>query len=404
MLRDLLGFSKDPLELEISEAAETFREHKDRDMESANQKAEDIRSDVIQEVEDLEESLEELGEFEDEKDRQVINDVVDNIVSDRLEMIEELEFSEDPEELYSELNQFITDFQSLKQKEAAVLEEAYLQKKISRTIGGLESQTERLGEFLDSEYSIVTNYEELENLLDKREDLLDEVDSLEEEIEQLEVEKLETEIDEIEEELSELKNSSDWDDYEFLQDEVQQKKSEKKQIKSDINTSLNKMERGLKKLIYQAQNGDLSVGKVSVLEKLRDKKTNHILDHPDKTVEAVKDAKESLPDDLLNDRQQKKFLESINEVEDLPQKSDRIENLESEVKELEQQIEDHSVLKQKSKLESEKKSLDKKLSEERDEKYNLEKKVNETRSEVEETEERIQEVMEDSFDREININ
>lgn len=404
MLRDLLGLSKEPLETEISKAAEKFKQKKETEMDAAEQKAEAIRSDVIQEFEDLEESLKELKEFEDEKDRQVINDVVDNIITDRIEMIEEFSFPDDPEGLYSELNDFITDFQSLTQKEAAVLEEAYLQKKVSRTIGGLEDQRERLSGFLESEYNSVTNYEELTELLNKRDSLLDEIKELEEEIEQLEVEELTAEVDDIEQKLSDLENSSKWNDYEYLQGEVKQKKSERKQLISDIKTSLSKMERGLKKLIYQSKNGDASVGKVNVLEKLRDKDTDYLLEDPEKTVEALEEARESLPDDLLNDKQKKKFLKSIEEVEDLPQKSKRIESLESEAEELEQQIEGHSVIEEKDELESERRSTQKKLREERDQRDALEKKTEETKSEVEETEDRIREVMEDSFDREVKIN
>lgn len=404
MIRDLLGLSKEPLELEFPEAAETFNAKKGKDIEDAKEKAEAIRSDVIQEVEELEENLEEFEEFEDEKDRQVINDVVDNVISERLEKINELTLSEDPEELYSELNEFITDFQSLKQKEAAVLEEAYLDKKISRTIGGLESKREKLGEFLESEYQVVTGYREVEQLLEKRENILDEIEELEGKIEKLDIEELESELEDIEKQLSELEDSQKWKKYEFLKGEIRQKRTEKKKVKSDLKTSLAKMERGLKKLIYQAENGDASVSKIDLLEKLRDKQIDYILENPDKTVEAVREAEESLPEDLLNSKQQEKFEESIKEIEDLPQKSERLESLDSEIEELEKQVEGHSAVEEKSELKSERKTARNRLEDKRDQKDHLEKQVENKQSEVEETENRIREVMNESFDREVKIN
>jgi len=182
MLRDLLGLSKEPVELEISEAAETLKTEKQSEIDGAVKKADVIRSDVIEEFEQLESNLEQFREFEDEKDRQVINDVVDNIVSDRLEMIDDLDFSEEPEELYNQLDKFITEFQSLKRKEAAVLEEAYLQKKISKTVGGLEDQRQRLSEFLETDYRVVTNYNQIKQILQTREKILDEIDELEDQI------------------------------------------------------------------------------------------------------------------------------------------------------------------------------------------------------------------------------
>jgi hypothetical protein len=404
MLRDLLGFSKEPLELEISEAAEKFREGKKRELDAANQKAERIRSDIIDEFEKTEEGLKELKDFEDSKDRQVINDVVDNIISDRIEMIEQLSLPENPEKLYDELDEFIEDFQSLTQKEGAVLEEAYLQKQISRTIGGLENQRERLESFLESEYSTVTNYKELKELLNRRENLLEEIDELQEKIGELEVEKLESEISDIEEQLSELENSSEWNEYEEVQDKVKRKNSERKQLISDLKTSLSKMERGLKKLIYQARNGDTSVGSIRVLEKLQNKNTDRLLENPEKTAEALKEAEESLPEDLLNDRQQKKFLKAIEEVEDIPEISEQIDSLESEVEELEKQIENHSVINEKSKLESEKKAIEKQLEDEKSEKQNLEKRFENRKLEAKEIENKIREVMKKSFDRDVLIN
>jgi DNA repair exonuclease SbcCD ATPase subunit len=345
-----------------------------------------------------------LKGFEDSKDRQVINDVVDNIISDRIEMIEQLSLPENPEKLYDELDEFIEDFQSLTQKEGAVLEEAYLQKQISRTIGGLENQRERLESFLESEYSTVTNYKELKELLNRRENLLEEIDELQEKIGELEVEKLESEISDIEEQLSELENSSEWNEYEELQDKVKWKKSERKQLISDLKTSLSKMERGLKKLIYQARNGDTSVGSIRVLEKLQNKNTDRLLENPEKTAEALKEAEESLPEDLLNDRQQKKFLKAIEEVEDIPEISEQIDSLESEVEELEKQIENHSVINEKSKLESEKKAIEKQLEDEKSEKQNLEKRFENRKSEAKEIENKIREVMKKSFDRDVLIN
>jgi len=84
-------------------------------------------------------------------------------------MIDDLDFSEEPEELYNQLDKFITEFQSLKRKEAAVLEEAYLQKKISKTVGGLEDQRQRLSEFLETDYRVVTNYNQIKQILQTRE-------------------------------------------------------------------------------------------------------------------------------------------------------------------------------------------------------------------------------------------
>jgi len=48
-----------------------------------------------------------------------------------------------------------------------------------------------------------------------------------------------------------------------------------------------------------------------MLERLQDKDADYILEHPGKTLQSSESAEGSLPDDLLNKRQRKKFLESI---------------------------------------------------------------------------------------------
>lgn len=403
MLRDLLGLSKEPIELDLSEAAEKLKQHKASKIGTARKKAEGIRSDVIGEFEDLEEGLEELEDFEDSKDRQVINDVVDNIVSDRQEMMNEFEFSEDPEDLYSDLNRFVNEFKGLTQKEAAVLEEAYLQKQISRTIGGLESQRDRLEDFLDSKYTVVSNYRKLKELVERRENLLDQINDLSDEIDQLDIQNIKSEIEGVNVKLSELEKSDEWQKYEFLQDEVEQKRSDKKEIKSDLNTSLNKMERGLKKLIYQAENGDTSIKHVDVLEKLRDKDTGYLLEHPEKTVKALREAEESLPEDLLNDKQQQKFMESISEVKELPDIIDKLESVKSEMKDLRQQVKDHSAPEKRKELTTQRRQLEKELENEKKELQSLEDRLEERESELEKKENRIVEILEESLNREIII-
>ena len=110
MIRELLGLTKDPIEEEIGESVDKFREEKGPDIESDRKRADKRRDKIQKEFDNLEKDLKDLSEFEDEKDRQVINDVVDNVIEDRLEKVEDFEFSEDPEKLYSELDDFIEEF------------------------------------------------------------------------------------------------------------------------------------------------------------------------------------------------------------------------------------------------------------------------------------------------------
>jgi len=103
------------------------------------------------------------------------------------------------------------------------LKKLTLQKKISKTVGGLEDQRQRLSEFLETDYRVVTNYNQIKQILQTREKILDEIDELEDQIKKLEVNELELKIDNIEGKLDELKESSDWREYERLKDRVDEK-------------------------------------------------------------------------------------------------------------------------------------------------------------------------------------
>lgn len=404
MLKKLLGFSKEPLELDISEAEEKFKEYKQKEMEQLDQKAESLQSDIKEAVEQLKRDLTDLKDFEDSQDRQVINDVVDNIVSDRYELINNLSLPENPEDLYKELNEFITEFEDLKRKEEAVLEEAYLDKELSRSINSLENQRQKLSEFLDGEYRVYDRFEKLKQLSDERKTLLNDKEEIKKEIDQeIHRDQLKTRKQELEEKLRNLKKSQKWKDFKELKERHEKKKMEKNGVISDINTTVNRMERGLKKVIYEAENGELSLDETDVLENLRDKKTSKILENPEETARIVEDVVEILPDNLLNDKQQQKFVEAAEELETLPEKSEKLDELSSEIESLSQKIENHEAVEKEEKLESRIDDLKRQLEDTIDQENKLEEKVEELEYEIKELEKQIKKILDDSLNRDIKF-
>lgn len=404
MLKKLLGLSKEDLEIEISEAEEKFRELKQSEMDSAEKKAEKLKTGIEKSIKQLDKDLGELESFEDSKDRQIINDVVDNVVSDRREMIEDLDLPDDPKEILSEVNQFIADFSDLKDKEAAVLEEAYLDKKLMKYLKPVEKKRGKFSDFIEDKYKVKTDYRKLTEFLEDRDTLIDEKQDLKQEInDNLDFKDLEEGKKQLKQELEDLRNSEDWEEYEKLKKELEDKKSVRTQMISELNSTLNKMERGLKKMIYQAEHGDLDLGNTDVLERLRDNETENILARSEETVETVEETVESVPEDLLNERQHEKFVNAAEELEDLSDRSDEIDELEKEIESLEKEIEDHSVVEKEGEIKSELKQVNKQLKQFKEDRNKLSQKVEQLKLEVKEKEREIRDLLDEALDREVRF-
>lgn len=400
-------FKKEPVEVEsLDRAPETFREQKQDELEDARQSAEDIRDETGDALDELQEFLEDLEDYEDEKNRSIVEDVVDNVAGDRLELLDR-ELPDDPHELLKELEDIVQQFNDVKQKEAAVLEEANLGKELSRAVSDLEDTRDRLKNFLENSYSTVDTLEELEGLAEERQQLQLEVQDLEDEHEEKKqsIEQKREQKQETAEEIDGLTESPEWQDYREQEEKLEWLKQERKEKELDLKKAASKMERGMKKLVYQIENKDLDFsGDLSILKDIRDGDQDALLERDtQQIVDAMEEATGVLPMDLLDDSVHQRFMDGAQYLMELEDHHSELAQLREQVENKRQELENHPAREKKQELEKKKKRLERELNDLQQEKQDTSRELERKREELERIENGIRELLETGLDRDVKF-
>ena len=387
-----------PLKVDLENADVVFEEQKNEEIKNAESEAENFRNNAENKIEGLKKILEDIEDFQDEKGRKAVDDIAENLVRDRKEVINNISFTGDPKENLEALKEFMVDFQDLKRKEAAVLEITSKEKEIGRYLKEMQELIEEFDNFLDDEYVNVERRAEIEQKLEERNEIGEEIKSYERKKQGLEIEELEDKISDKKREIEDFKAGERISEYRELENQLQDLRDEKKQILSEINSAASQMERGLKKLIYQAENSDLELEGLNLLRNIRDQETEALLENPVKVEAALPQLQEKGD---ISDVQRKKLNSGIEKLEGLAEKESKIEEIEDKINSLEEEIENHSAPDKLEELQRDLERYKEELEEEKSRKDLLKSEIRDLKDKSEELESEIKEVFRSSFDREV---
>jgi len=181
---------------------------------------------------------------------------------------------------------------------------------------------------------------------------------------------------------------------------LEEKHKEKEKILNEIELAISKMQRGLKKLVYQSENSDLVLENSQIIKDLRDGRTEALLEHPSKV-------KKSLPQleqkGEISDVQRKKLETGVKKLNDLSEKKIRIEEIEDEIDSLESRIENHPGPQKLEKLREDLEELEEDLEEEESKREDLNSEIDDLEEQVEKLKLETKEIFRAGFDREINF-
>lgn len=393
---------KKPLEVKLDNAEQVFKQEKEVEIQEARERAEKFREEIEEELEGLKAAVEEMEGFEDEKGRKAVDDISENLVEDRKELIDEINLAEDPEHNLEQLKQFLREFQSMKKKEAAVLEITSAHKDIAGKLKELEEDADKIQEFIEEKYQVVNSFNQVKNKLQAKREQEMEIKGLRKEIDSKNTGRIEGKIAEKKEEIKEYRDGEKMSEYRDLEDKIDEKKSDRDSEFEKIENACRKMYRGLKKLIYSAEKEDLNLEKVEVLRDMRDQEVEALRNNDsDKIREAVKQL-ESL-DDEISDTQMEKLLDGAEVIKQLDEINSEIMSLEEEIKGLESELKDYeapSILEEK---EDELKALEEKLDERRKKLNLLEEELENQKASRDEIISEIKQAFQSSFDREVEF-
>lgn len=390
----------EPLKIELREADEAFRDNKAEAIDEASNKGEKFQEEAEKKVQGLESVLDDIEGFQDDKGRKAVDDIAENLVSDRKNVIQSFSSKKDPEENLKEIREFMRDFQDLKRKEAAVLEITSKEKEIGGYMKQLEELSEEIEEFLDEEYSVVRDYEEIKEKLEKLEDLEEEKEKLEEKIGEIDLYEIEASLEEKRDEKARFRDGEEMEEYQELESRRDEMEQERKEIIESLESSMSKMKRGLKKLIYQAENSDLELENTDTLRSIRDQNTEEVLEKPAEVEKALQQLEDKGD---ISQTQRDKLLEGVSGLEDLTDKKEKIEQMKEGISEIESEIKNHSAPEKMEKLEEEVEVSEKTLEDRESRRQELKSGIEDLKSRREKLSQEIKTVFKSNFEREVNF-
>ncbi|MDY6766312.1 MAG: hypothetical protein SVW77_03000 [Candidatus Nanohaloarchaea archaeon] len=341
----LTGRFKEPLRIDPAAAHETFQEEHADTISAAEDRGTELQEEVASVLADLDAALAGLQGYEDVEDRTVVEDVVDNIASDRRRLIEEFDTDQDPARLAEELDAFVDEFTRMKRKESEVLDVIGGDKDpVFEALEEVRTVKEQVTRFQNGKYQVLERRDRLADLCSELQDLQEEREAVRAELDGIDLAASRQRIEEIEAELDDLHGSEAWTEYERLQDDRAEAVENAEQARRRVTAAVKQMQRGLKKLLYSPDNRETGVEERDILEAVRDGEVDTVLAaDADRVAAAAASARDALPNDLLDDRQQQKFLDAADTLTDFAALQQRVAAAQEEVEELEQRIASHEA-------------------------------------------------------------
>lgn len=375
-------------EIEPGEAPELYRREKSGEIEKAEKKAERLMDESEKIVEEIDQSLEELKDYEDEKGIKAVEDVAENFYHSRKKMIEKLELPENIEEHESELDEFAEEFNDVSVKEGKVLK--HIDKgegELPQTIQQLTDHIEKLQAFLREEYDAVRAHEEIREKAEELQEKKVQYRQLEEQTGEDSVEELENELKDKKQEIEELRESDDWTRKKEMEKEIEELNDDREDIQNWMSRQVSKVDRSLKKILYEVENGDIEFE--ADLEKLK-KLENQDFSELEGVEEELSEAQDILEEnDIVEPSQEEKFDKVARELSGLEERKNEIRQIDQSINEIENKLQELDVDERESELVKEKERLEQDIEEERENQSDLEEELEELRDEIRQLEGRL---------------
>ncbi len=399
-MRNLFRSKKD-IELDLEEATDFFSSEKQEKMDRARREADRQIERIEDNIEDLDESLELLEDYRDSEGRSVIEDVVGNIHESRKGLIKGLNLGEDPEKVLEKLDRFVEKFETMKPKENKVLEHVPPSNQVFARLKDIKSLKSDLEDLLEHRYSAVNTYRSIK-------DIIEDIDSIEEDIEELRREKenldpgeIEEKLDEARKELDKIEEDPGWDEKEQKEQKIRDLEQEKREISRSIESTFSDMERGLKKIIYHAGDGDIDFEKedLELLKEIKEDESRKL--PPERVREKLKRIAEK--GDIVEGRDRERFLDALDCLEEVRQQKANMAELEEKISDLEEDVDSFELKEKMKSKDMEIERLEDMRNEMREKNERLAQDIDSKKREIEEKKEEVQDLLNEEIYHDIEV-
>lgn len=380
----------------LDQADKEFEEKRKEKLEEINKKDQEFLSQTKKVLEELDSLLEDIEGFNDPKDRAVVEDVVDNVVEKRRKLINSFKPKKDIKKLENQLEKFFDEYQEISQKEGAVLEEANLEQKLGNSLKELQELHKEIQNYLEKDYRTFERCEELKDNLEDLEGLEKDLSDLQKEKEELNTD-LTNQIEDNKEKLEILENSDSQQDYQDLDEEIDEFKSELGRLEKDIGKNIGKMERGLKKLIHDKEISKTSREGSKILREIRDGEKDKILNRDAKKVEKAVEAVENSLANQLDNKTEEKLLEGIATFENFSETREKMKGKTDRLEELEEKAANHEFIERKKELKTKIGELKEEKEDIQTRKSDLKSELDNKKHEIESKKNQVKEILREEF-------
>lgn len=394
--------SPEPADIHYGEAPTLFQDRRGQHLETVRQRA-DVHRDRIQDaVTDLEAALDALDGFTDTENRQMVDDVVNNFYRDRTRLLNAFTLPADVDALQETVADLIDTFRTMKQKEAAIMKRVVDESDtIFSRLDALEQWNEELQRFLESEHQTVQRFHEVQELVNDIEELEETITTLESQLENGDS-RIDDALAAKREELADHLSRDAWEEKQEIEDEIKSCREEEDRIQREIERVRSRMERGLKKLVYAAEHGEVTLAPstVDTLRTLRDGDIGTpetVSSAMDTAVAAVED------EDLLGDRQQEKFVDAADVLQTLPDKQEHIQGLEEKRSRLQDELDAFTLEDEKQAIERDIEKLEAERREAARDRQDVRNRIEETQRQLNQTVQELEALLNAEFTGDITV-
>ena len=403
-IAEFFSSEEEDVETTVEEAEKVFKSRKSKEIEDARATAEELVSRTDEVMEDLEQSLEELTEYEDAADIQAVEDVAENFYNSRKRLIKNFEASDEIEQHFEALDDFVEDFNDVSRKEGVVMKRVEQSSGVlSEKISNVVEHRDEMSDFLEKSYRPVNELEQIEEAVEEIRGFGEEKEEVESRLEDEKesIEELKQEISDKNDELEEVRSTEAWEHKEDIEEKLNYLKSKKEDVERVLSRNTSNLERGLKKLLYSIENsGTEFEGDENKLEKLK----NGSFSSVDEPLPELEEASEIIEEeDLLGDRQLEKFGDAVGEFESFEEDFRELEEYRNEIESKKDEFEALDVIETEEKLSKEVEKLKRELEEEEDEVETLEKKLEALEDDRDEEVLRLEKFMEKTLGVDVSL-
>jgi chromosome segregation ATPase len=391
--------------LHPEEALDRFQEAKADRIAAVDDEVTALHDDIQQALDNVTDALNELKAYEHDNTR--VADVTTNVAADRLRQIDAFEMSDDPEQLHTALDDLIDDMRAVSRKEQAVLDHVEGPvKQVFRQVDTLEDQMDHLGQFLDTTYSVVQARQELDDLVDRWHRLREERDDLAQERDAVDTATPRNRLQKIDEQLDALDDDPEQNRKDDLEQAINELEDRRDSLQQEVAGAASKMERGLKKLLYEVRNGDVSLphDHVQVLETIRDGTVAQEFTPPAGDIaEAVDASLEAIDRIDLSDRQQNRFRDGADTLRNLADIRETLQDISDQIATKQDELDELTIDERRAELTQERERMERRLTDRRKEREQLTDRIEQTEDAIAEARQAIEDLLDDRLHDNITV-